>query len=73
MTDIPSLKGQVPPEEWQTRIDLAAAYRLVAMHAEQILAGAKQMKEQVTHGLGGQLVWPGLLRKLDRQMPGYDH
>lgn len=39
---------------------------------EQILAGAKQMKEQVTHGLGGQLVWPGLLRKLDRQMPGYD-
>lgn len=39
---------------------------------DQILAGAKQMKEQVTHGLGGQLVWPGLLRKLDRQMPGYD-
>ncbi len=39
---------------------------------DQILAGAKQMKEQVTHGLGGALVWPGLLRKLDRQMPGYD-
>ncbi len=39
---------------------------------EQILAGAKQMREQVTHGLGGQLAWPGLLRKLDRQMPGYD-
>ena len=39
---------------------------------EQILAGAKQMKEQVTHGLGGMLAWPGLLRKLDRQLPGYD-
>jgi hypothetical protein len=30
------------------------------------------MKEQVTHGLGGMLAWPGLLRKLDRDMPGYD-
>lgn len=39
---------------------------------DQILAGAKQMKEQVTHGLGGMLAWPGLRRKLDRHMPGYD-
>lgn len=29
--DIPSLKGKVSPEEWQTRVDLAAAYRLVAL------------------------------------------
>jgi ribulose-5-phosphate 4-epimerase/fuculose-1-phosphate aldolase len=28
---IPSLHGSVPPEEWQTRVDLAAAYRLVAL------------------------------------------
>jgi ribulose-5-phosphate 4-epimerase/fuculose-1-phosphate aldolase len=28
--DIPSLKNQVSAEEWQTRVDLAAAYRLVA-------------------------------------------
>jgi ribulose-5-phosphate 4-epimerase/fuculose-1-phosphate aldolase len=28
---IPSLKNRVSPEEWQLRIDLAAAYRLVAM------------------------------------------
>ena len=28
---IPSLEGQVSAEEWQTRIDLAAAYRLVAL------------------------------------------
>ncbi len=32
MTGIPSLKGKVSPEEWQTRVDLAAAYRLVAMY-----------------------------------------
>jgi ribulose-5-phosphate 4-epimerase/fuculose-1-phosphate aldolase len=29
--EIPSRKNQVSPEEWQARIDLAAAYRLVAM------------------------------------------
>jgi ribulose-5-phosphate 4-epimerase/fuculose-1-phosphate aldolase len=28
--DIPSRRGQVSAEEWQTRVDLAAAYRLVA-------------------------------------------
>ena len=27
---IPSRKGSVPPAEWQTRVDLAACYRLVA-------------------------------------------
>jgi len=30
--NIPSLNGQVSPEEWQLRIDLAAAYRLVALY-----------------------------------------
>ena len=30
--DIPSLKNQVSPEEWQLRVDLAAAYRLVALY-----------------------------------------
>src|SRR6187455_849956 len=28
---VPSLHGKVSPEEWQQRLDLAAAYRLVAM------------------------------------------
>ncbi|QOL25544.1 class II aldolase/adducin family protein [Thalassotalea sp. LPB0316] len=28
----PSLKGKVSEAEWQTRVDLAACYRLVAMH-----------------------------------------
>ncbi|MEP7295915.1 MAG: class II aldolase/adducin family protein [Burkholderiales bacterium] len=30
MLEIPSRKDQVSPEEWQARVDLAAAYRLVA-------------------------------------------
>ncbi len=30
--NIPSLKDQVSPEEWQLRVDLAAAYRLVALY-----------------------------------------
>src|ERR687892_983352 len=28
--EIPSLEGKVSPEEWKIRVDLAAAYRLVA-------------------------------------------
>ena len=28
---IPNLAGKVPADEWQTRVDLAAAYRLVAL------------------------------------------
>ncbi|MGB5267589.1 MAG: class II aldolase/adducin family protein, partial [Polyangiales bacterium] len=32
MANIESVKGRVSPEEWQTRVDLAAAYRLVAMY-----------------------------------------
>ena len=30
--EIPSLKGKVSEAEWQTRVDLAACYRLVAMY-----------------------------------------
>jgi ribulose-5-phosphate 4-epimerase/fuculose-1-phosphate aldolase len=30
--NIPSLKDKVSPEEWQLRVDLAAAYRLVALY-----------------------------------------
>ena len=30
--NIPSLKDQVSPEEWALRVELAAAYRLVALH-----------------------------------------
>ena len=33
---------------------------------QPIVAGIQAQVEQVTKGLGGDLVWPGLLRKLDR-------
>lgn len=37
----------------------------------RILAGAKAQAKQVTHGLGTDLVWPALLRRLDRLDPSY--
>ena len=36
-----------------------------------ILDGIRAAASQVTRGLGSALVWPGLLRKLDRMNPGY--
>lgn len=36
-----------------------------------ILQGIKAQAEQVTRSLGGALAWPGILRKLDRESPGY--
>ena len=36
-----------------------------------ILEGIMAQAEQVTRGLGGQLAWPGLLRKLDRVDPSF--
>ncbi|MEM6511683.1 MAG: class II aldolase/adducin family protein [Pseudomonadota bacterium] len=38
---------------------------------QPIVNGIQAQAEQVTKGLGGSLVWPGLLRRLDREMPGY--
>lgn len=38
---------------------------------QPIVAGIQAQAEQVTKGLGGQLVWPGLLRKLDRIDPSF--
>ncbi|MEM9401906.1 MAG: class II aldolase/adducin family protein [Pseudomonadota bacterium] len=38
---------------------------------QPIVDGIQAQAEQVTKGLGGTLVWPGLLRRLDREMPGY--
>ncbi len=36
-----------------------------------IVDGIQAQAEQVTKGLGGALVWPGLLRKLDRRDPSF--
>lgn len=38
---------------------------------ERILNGILAQAAQVTKGLGGQLAWPGLLRKLDRRDPSF--
>jgi ribulose-5-phosphate 4-epimerase/fuculose-1-phosphate aldolase len=40
--------------------------------APEIIATARQQAREVTRGLGANLVWPGLLRRLDRRLPGYD-
>ncbi len=39
--------------------------------AQPILDGVKANIGLVTKGMGGQLAWPGLLRRLDRDNPGY--
>ena len=44
---------------------------LVAVRPE-IIATARQQSAQATRGMGDALVWPGLLRRLARQSPGYD-
>ncbi len=36
------------------------------------LAARAEVEGQVARGIGGALAWPGSLRKLDRQLPGYD-
>jgi hypothetical protein len=36
-----------------------------------IVDGIQAQAEQVLKGLGGQLIWPGLLRKLDRHDASY--
>ncbi len=38
---------------------------------EPIVEGIQAQAEQVTKGLGGQLIWPGLIRKLDREDPSF--
>jgi ribulose-5-phosphate 4-epimerase/fuculose-1-phosphate aldolase len=35
-------------------------------------ASQSEVKTQTGRGIGGQLAWPGCLRRLDRELPGYD-
>lgn len=35
-------------------------------------ASRAEVRSQVSRGIGGGLAWPGCLRKLDRELPGYD-
>lgn len=35
-------------------------------------ASVSEVKKQTGRGIGGGLAWPGCLRRLDRELPGYD-
>ncbi len=50
---------------------LAGNRELIPIQPE-IVEGVKEAAQIVTKGLFGGLAWPGLLRRLDRQNPGYD-
>lgn len=39
---------------------------------DEIVAGMGRQAKEVTRGQGADLLWPGLLRRLDRRSPGYD-
>jgi ribulose-5-phosphate 4-epimerase/fuculose-1-phosphate aldolase len=49
----------------------AGGGELIPVHGE-IIQTAQQQAAVVTKGLGSGLVWPGLLRRLNRALPGYD-
>jgi len=49
---------------------MAGASELIPVDP-RILEGARAQAREVTCGAGGALVWPGLLRKLDRVDPSY--
>lgn len=55
----------------QTQIMAQSASVELTQIDDRILAGIAAQQEEVTKGLGGQLVWPGLLRKLDRRDSAY--
>jgi ribulose-5-phosphate 4-epimerase/fuculose-1-phosphate aldolase len=40
--------------------------------APEIIATARQQAAAATKGQGAQLTWPGLLRRLERRLPGFD-
>jgi ribulose-5-phosphate 4-epimerase/fuculose-1-phosphate aldolase len=73
--------GRTAADAFLTMYTLEAACRIQVMAqsggaqlisiAEPILQGIRAQVEQVTKGLGGNLVWPALLRKLDRLDPSY--
>ncbi len=55
----------------QTQIMAQSSGAVLNQVAAPIVAGIRAQAEQVTRGLGGQLAWPGLLRKLDRRDPSF--
>ncbi len=55
----------------QVQVMAQSSGRELIQVPDPIVLGIKAQAEQVTKGLGGALVWPGLLRKLDRRDPSY--
>ncbi len=55
----------------QVQVMAQSSGRELIQVPEPIVRGIKAQAEQVTKGLGGALVWPGLLRKLDRRDPSF--
>ncbi len=54
------------------QVKALAGNRALTPIAEDIVDGVKEAARVATNGMFGDLAWPGLLRKLDRQNPGYD-
>lgn len=54
------------------QVKALAGNRALTPIAEDIVDGVKEAARVVTKGMFGDLAWPGLLRKLDRENPGYD-
>lgn len=52
------------------QIDAQAGGELVHVNP-QIMEGISQVMKKVTTGQGANIAWPALLRKLDRESPGY--
>lgn len=50
----------------------AGGGELVHVHPD-IIATAAEQSRVATRGQGASLTWPGLLRRLDRRLPGYDN
>jgi ribulose-5-phosphate 4-epimerase/fuculose-1-phosphate aldolase len=53
------------------QIDAQAGGALTAVNP-QIVSGVAQAMRVQTGGLGGAFAWPALLRKAQREAPGYD-
>ena len=74
--------GASAAETWMAMffLERACAQQVAALSGgrDHVLIAPEEAQEtvagQTTGGLGGvaRLAWPGLLRKLDRQLPGYD-
>lgn len=48
-----------------------AGGRPLTLVDQKIVDGIRAQVKIVTKGMGGAITWPGLLRRLDRKMPGY--